>query len=468
MLDSLLRAFGITSPRGDAAMINACIREYAGAEIFRDSNAPYIKDNPFRRALINTRFAALDLDRPLGLDELHSNASLIANRVLLSIYERDFVLLPAADIAGKRQDFEAYYSEQLRVLGELVRPHLERYLFQCVEREVSVTGPWTIDAFLSYFEDYRQRFTAGDNQVLMDAITGARDPVSAAMMYLIQLAGDFLVESSAMTRNVLGNYGPLQSALFKVVIDECGYGVHETKHSTLFQKVLERSGLDAVPHTYWQLYLPSSLYLNNYYNYICKNHASLFRYIGAILQVETAFRVTCRQMAAMMKSVFGPSAEIDYFTEHVHIDEHHSRMVLETLVVPAVKAYGNSVLIDIVRGFEESLVVGQVYTEGLLGHVTWADSFVTQSDSGVRAGHDSDRASPADGAGNGAAKGAWSGTSICDVDTIYQVQSGSLDIVVGYQSSLRVGSSGSARVPRGRLHALVPGPGCVYTEQGVA
>jgi len=31
-------------------------------------------------------------------------------------------------------------------------------------------------------------------------------------------------------------------------------------------------------------------------------------------------------MAEMMRAVFGPDAEVQYFLEHVHIDNHHSRM----------------------------------------------------------------------------------------------------------------------------------------------
>jgi hypothetical protein len=238
MLTNLIEAVERPGRRGDPALINQLIREYAGTDIFRQPEVPYIPDNPFRRPLLTPSFESLELDRPLRLEELHGNASLVANRVLLSIYERDFVMLPSADLSAKRKDFESYYSEGMRSTGEVIRPYLERYLFQCVEREVNVSGAWTVEAFTAYFEDYRARLKASDNQALMDAITSAKDPVAAAKMYLVQLAGDFLVESSAMSRNVLGNFGPLQSALFTVVIDECGYGVHETKHSTLFQKVL--------------------------------------------------------------------------------------------------------------------------------------------------------------------------------------------------------------------------------------
>jgi hypothetical protein len=469
MLESLISSFDTApqggTPQGDTGVIHDCIRAYASAEIFAEMDALSIADNPFRRPLINRHFGALELGQPLELTELHSNASLIANRLLLSIYERDFVFLPSADIAAKQGDLEVFYSERLRVLGEIIRPHLERYLFQRVEQEVSVSGPWTMDAFASYFEDYRERFAASDNLALMETITSARDPVAAAKMYLIQLAGDFLLESSAMTRNVMGNFGPLQSALFKIVIDEYGYGVHETKHSTLFQKVLKSCGLNNGAHAYWQLYLPSSLFLNNYYNYLSKNHTRLFRYIGGLLQIETAFRVTCKQMAAMMKSVFGASAEVDYFTEHVHIDTHHSRMVMETLVVPAVQRYGDSVLMDIIRGFEESQVIGQVFSAGLSEHMTWADSF---------AKHNSRQPAEASGASVpqamrvSAGDDRWTGTYILEVDTVYNVDSGQMDIVTGYKNPLRLGAGESALVPRGRLHALAPESGCTYTMQSIA
>jgi hypothetical protein len=377
----------------------------------------------------------------------------------MSIYERDFVFLPTRSLESKWDDFQIYYSDELRLKGEAVRPQLERYVFSSAEREIQLSGTWSLEAFEAYFDDFRKNLTASDNARLMTAITSAHNPVSAAHTYLIQLAGDFLVESSAMARNAIGNYGQLQSELFKVVIDECGYGVHSTKHSTLFQKVMESQNLDPVPHTYWQFYLPTSLYLFNYYNYICRDHRHLFRYIGAILQVETSFGVTCKQMADMMRSVFGPNAETDYFLEHVHIDNHHSRMVFEDLVRPSVKIYGNAALHDILRGFEESLLIGAAATAGMLSQITWADSLEAKQGENQKDETRPLRLAPLT---QPAPDRRWEGTWMSDEETTYTVKAGELDVVAGYGTVATFGAGQHTRIPAGILYSIRTSSDCVF------
>jgi hypothetical protein len=459
MLASLLSDVTEAAPGADGALLNRCVRAYAAAGIFKELDRPWVEDNPFLRPLLNGEFLGFDAAAPLPLDKLASNASLVANRILMSIYERDFVFLPRHELDRKWDNFQSYYSDELRLLGEIMRPQLERYVFSSVKGEVTVSGAWTIEAFEAYFDDFRRGFKAEGNQKVMAAITSARNPIAAAQTYLIQLAGDFLVESSAMARNTVGNYGPLQSELFKVVIDECGYGVHPVKHSTLFERVLQSRGLDPVPHTYWQFYLPTSFYLNNYYSYICRDHRHLFRYFGAILQVETAFRITCKQMTDMMTSVFGQHAETDYFTEHIHIDQHHSRMVLENLIVPAVKTYGNSVLADIVRGFEESQIVGSVFGGGLMAQIEWADSFFAAPEGDSPPEQTPLRVVPFGELGE---ERRWEGTRVSDVDTVYLVRSGELDLVAGYGVVATFGADQRVRVPAGMLYALCPSADCAY------
>lgn len=450
------------------ATFDRCLEEYAAADIFKRRNVPWAEDNPFRRPLPSgaarpgsNDFDELNTSAPLSLPGLRSNASLLANRLLMSIYERDFVFLPDTDLTGKWGDFEAYYGEDLRVRGEVIRAHLEPFVFASLAKEVSISGKWTLETFNAYFEDFRRTFTATGNAAVMAQITNAANPVAAAETYLIQLAGDFLVESSAMARNAIGNYGRLQSELFKVVIDECGYGVHATRHSTLYQKVLISRGLNPIPHTYWEFYLPSSFYLNNYYSYICRNHRHLFRYFGAILQVETAFSVTCRQMADMMNAVFGPTAETQYFLEHVHIDNHHSRMVLEEIVVPAVKTYGESVLGEILYGFEESRIVGDVFSEGLKRQLAWGDSFFAPP-------MGADRHSPGlpvRAVADRDLSRTWTGTRMSGPGVTLTVKSGELDLVAAYGICITLATGQTVAVPSDVLYAICPSASCDWEAE---
>ena len=438
-----------------ALVADAALEAFIGRSIYAESKDLLNPDNPFRRPISNDAFTGWDCEE-YTLDDLCSNGSLVANRVLLSIYEQDFVFLPRTGFdAAKRSAFAEFYDRDARVTGEILSCRLEKLLFSCVSKAVHVSGDWNVKSFEAYFEDFKQRFRAEQLSYLMDSIASMRDPVGGARMFLVQIAGDFLVESSAMARNVVGNYGPVQSELFKVVIDECGYGVFKTKHSTLFENVLQSQGLDPIPHTYWQLYLPTSMYLNNYYNCICRDHARVFRYFGAILQVETAFRLTCEIMARMMKNVFGPSAHIEYFREHTHIDDHHSRMVMEKIVVPIVESHGEFALREIVRGFEESLVVGDQFTAGIQRQIDWIDR--VDRDDAIRRLPAGGRPRPMH-----AASGGLCGTKMADAEIGYQVMSGRLDFVFGIDKHFTLNAGDCITIPPNVLYGVSAPEDCDY------
>ena len=63
-----------------------------------------------------------------------------------------------------------------------------------------------------------------------------------------------------------------QSELFKIFIDEFGYGLYSAKHSTIFKGMLASVGLRTDLHAYWNFYLNSSLVGMNYFNYLTEDH----------------------------------------------------------------------------------------------------------------------------------------------------------------------------------------------------
>ncbi|KMQ80554.1 hypothetical protein BPMI_04742 [Candidatus Burkholderia pumila] len=89
-----------------------------------------------------------------------------------------------------------------------------------------------------------------------------------------------------MARNVLGNFSAHQSELFKILIEEYGYGMHEKKHSTIFEEMMRQAGLNATTHHYWQFYTAPSMALTNYFHYISANHQHFFRYLGALFTIR--------------------------------------------------------------------------------------------------------------------------------------------------------------------------------------
>lgn len=448
----------------DPAFFKRCLIEYGESALFIDTEEWLSDDNPYRRTLRPHVFKYLDFSRPLRRDELLTYTGLSANRTLLTIYESDFLLLPRKDFGAKRQDFEEFYSPRLKVLGEIVRPELESFLFHFLGEEISVTGHWTASSLKAYLEDYARSIRQGSDNKAMAAILGSADPVHAAKTFLIQLAGDFLLESSAMSRNILGRYGAIQSALFKVVIDEYGYGVHKTKHSTVFERLLERCGLDSSPHTYWQFYLTSSLLLNNYYNWICRDHSRFFRYLGAIYQAETAFIASCQQMADMMRQVFGADAEVQYFLEHVHIDQHHSRMVLDELIMPAIESFGEGIILDIVRGFEEGKLLGDIAEQDFCQQVRWSDN-----GGKYKTLHPAIYARIKEGSIHPKMqqfvepRGELSVTHVHDGDELCHIQSGVMRFVTGHERYTLLHAGEGTVIQRNRLHgAIIDSEECVY------
>jgi hypothetical protein len=439
--------------------------QYGESDLFVDVDEWHTFDNPYRRTLRPHVFKHLDFSKPASLDEILNYTSLTACRVLLTTYEQDFVLLPERGFTNKRADFEEFYSPRSAALASVVRPWLERYLFESIERAVSISGRWTAESLAAYFQDFADSFKKSRENKSMAAISGSSDPAHAARTFVIQCAGDFLLEASAMGRNVLGHHGPLQSELFKIVIDEFGYGVHNSKHSTLFESLLTAVSLDPRPHAYWQFYLTSSLLLNNYYNRVARDHRMYFRYLGALFQSETAFIYSCSDVTDMLSSVFGKGAETRYFREHIHIDEHHSRMVFDKLVKPAVETYGEGVILEIVRGFEEAKLLGELAERDFCEQVRWADggqrykglhpAVFKRIEAGDLQPPSQTFVEP---------RGELSVTHVHDGDELCHVNSGVLHFINGNDRHVVLNPGEGTVILRNRLHgAIVDSEECVYT-----
>jgi quercetin dioxygenase-like cupin family protein len=448
----------------DYEHFKSCLIEYGKTGLFQDTEEWVLEDNPYRRTLRPHIFKHLNFSNPLTRENLLTYNSLTANRTLLTVYEGDFVFLPKHDFDGKQDDFKAFYDPKLLALGGLIRPWLEQYIFSFLETEVLITGNWTSATVEEYFSDYLETVRKTENSLVMDKIETSSDPVHAAKTFLIQLAGDFLVESSAMSRNIIGYYGPLQSELFKLVIDEYGYGVHQTKHSTLFEQTLLSVGLESTPHTYWQFYLTSSLLLNNYFNYICADHSKLFRYLGATFYAETTFIKSCELMAKTLKKVFGSTIDVRYFLEHVHIDQHHSRMAFDGLIKPAIATYGEAIIPEIVRGFEEAKLLSEIADQDFINQVDWADNglkykgLASLVHNKIQDGSIQSKmqqfVEP---------RGELSVTHVHDGDELCYIESGIMRFVTGHERHTILHAGEGTVIQRNRLHgAIINSEECVY------
>lgn len=450
------------------AALREAVVQYATNPVYLDNEDWENHDNPYRRQLRPQVLPHLDFDDVPGRENILNYTSLATQRLLTSIYEADLVFFPKSGLKGKEEDFRAFYSPGNRALGERIRPALERYAFGFLDDEVETSGKWTAETLDSYL-DGLDMGDAEEQSPVEAAITGSTDPERAARMWLAQFAPDFLSEASPMMRNVLGYYGKPQSEWFKVVIDEYGYGVHETKHSTLFERTLESVGLKSDLHRYWQYYLNSSLLLNNYFHYLGKNHELFFRYVGALFYTESSLVDFCRRADRLLHGVFGDEVDTTYFTEHVHIDQHHGRMAREKIIKPLVEAHGEGVIPEIVRGIEEYRVLLDVADGDFSAQIAWMDDQPELKKlhdpvfEGLKQGKvDAPVAHLVE------PRGELSNTHCHDGDELCHIVSGTMRFESGLGSSLTLQAGEGVVIKRNRLHgANIESDECVYEIHSV-
>ncbi|MET0648737.1 MAG: iron-containing redox enzyme family protein [Pyrinomonadaceae bacterium] len=443
--------------------IRRYVRLYAANPLFGYLKEWVIADNPYRRPVDQQTVTRHDFSRPLKREEALNASALAAQRMLFNVYETDLVFLPEKDFAAKRGDFVSFYSNENKLLGELIRPTLESHLFGFLEDEIEVSGKWSGAAVQAYLQSVVESHERSELTSLQ-LILSAPEPERAAAALLIQVAGDFLTESSSSARNLLGKFGSVQSELFKIALDDYGYGVHQAKHSTLFENTMTTCGLLADAHAYWHFYLTGSLALNNYYHYVCRDHSKVFRALGAIAIGESLFAHTCRKFSEMLRAVFGGKVDTYYFDEHYHIDAHHGRMAVDNVVAPAVAKYGDSIIPEIIRGMEELQLITTLADEDFMAQVAWAGELEKHRDDAARlfGGDLGDEVEATKTAGV-AHEGDAVITRACDTELLCRVDSGALDVVAGHGQSIQLREGEGVRIPRHRLHGLSStSPRCLY------
>lgn len=433
---------------------------FANSHLFYDDEHRY-EMNFFGRRIRPHVLKFLDFTTPAPIEELGNYAAFAANRVLFAMNETDFLLLPTTT-PFYPDDFDEFYCNERRASAAVGVPFLENYLFGFLSNEIQVSDSWSLKQVKNYFTDFLESSRKIKTLDSAQAILDSRDPKNIAKDWLVQLAPDFLIESSPMARYASENYGEIGANLFKIIIDELGYGEFEKKHSTLYQRTLMSVGLNDTPHYYWQYYLNSSLLLANYYHMITRNKRHIFRYIGAIYLAETGFMTSCRIWRDALVSAL-PEIDVRYFNEHCHIDIDHSRMALEGLVVPAIERYGPLAAREIVQGFEEARWLGEFAERDFSAQARWKDEAEDN-----KALHDKIISKVKSTRGIECAqfvepKGELSVTHSHDEDELCHVVSGEMEFLNGFEKSTILGPGEGIIIKKNRLHgALISSEECIY------
>jgi hypothetical protein len=270
----------------------------------------------------------------------------VKHQALMRCYQARYVLLPSeAPVGGLLGHMQRHYDPGRLQALDAVRPGLEAELIAPLVREgTGASAAAYIEAMLAEIGG------AGENPfTAWLATTDRRD--DHYRNFLVQSSPDLLAEASASALGVVGEFGEPQSALFRILIDEFGYGSYPKKHSILYRAAMRGFGLGDEYNGYWPLWDTEALRLHNVIHWLFQNPRNVFRQVGFLLYAEAAYQRSTQAHYRHL-SRFNPDVDARYFGEHAHIDLHHSRMIIEEVVAPLVAKFGEAVGTEVVVGAE--------------------------------------------------------------------------------------------------------------------
>lgn len=311
-------------------------------------------------ASIGRRLAARSGSQPpavwdlrIGADDLAADpASLrhLQHLTLMRAYQGRYILLPSVTPTGSIVERLKRHYDPVEMAGlETLRHGLEADLvapLAAAARTEAAARDWR-----EYADALLPEIIAQPETAFVSYLRGSPHREAQYRHFLLQSSADLLAEASASALGVVGEFGAPQSALFRILIDEFGYGVHGRKHSVLYRAVMRDFGLSEEYNACWPLFDTTALELHNVIHHLFQNPANFFMQVGFLLFAETAYQRSTQDHFRYLRE-FHPDADARYFGEHAHIDLHHTAMVINEVAAPLVAAYGDEVGVEIVAGAE--------------------------------------------------------------------------------------------------------------------
>ncbi len=270
------------------------------------------------------------------------------HQTLMRAYQARYMLLPETAPAGSIIDhLNRHYDPEAMSRLEALRHGLEAELI------TPLLAPARAGVPDQDFDDWTDDLVTGLRAGPESSLTAwlADHPAGEAHYrnFLLQSSADLLAEASASALGVIGEFGAPQSALFRILIDEFGYGAHAKKHSVLYRAVMRDFGLPDEYNAGWPLFDTAALELHNAIHFLFQNPRNFFLQIGFLLFAETAYQRSTRDHFRYL-SQHHPAVDARYFGEHAHIDLHHTRMVIDEVARPLVAQYGPEAGREIIAG----------------------------------------------------------------------------------------------------------------------
>lgn len=286
----------------------------------------------------------------------HSDATAVLHaqqQTLMRAYQARYIVLPPAPAEGSIiTELNRRYDPTELARLEASRPALERTLI-APRADAAIRSAADRDV-IAYAEALLPRLRAEPENPFTAFLRSTPSREHHYRDFLLQSSADLLAEASASAFGVIGAFGTPQSALFRILIDEFGYGAHDRKHSVLYQAVMRAFGLCDVYDAYAPLFDSVSLDLHNTIHWLFQNPRNIFLQAGFLLFAETAYQRSTADHFRYLRE-FHPTADARYFSEHGHIDLHHTRMVIDDVCAPFVTTYGAAAGAEIVAGAELTL-----------------------------------------------------------------------------------------------------------------
>jgi hypothetical protein len=272
------------------------------------------------------------------------------HQTLMRAYQARYIVLPSASTNRSIvADLDRRYEPAELARLEATRPALERILIAPhveAANKIAASGNAT-----GYAEALLARLRIEPENPFTAFLRTAPGREHHYRDFLLQSSADLLAEASASAFGVIGAFGAPQSALFRILIDEFGYGAHDRKHSVLYQAVMRDFGLCDTYDAYAPLFDSVSLEFHNTVHWLFQNPRNVFRQAGFLLFAETAYQRSTADHFRYLRE-FHPNADGRYFSEHAHIDLHHTQMVIDEVCAPFITRYGAEAGAEIVAGAE--------------------------------------------------------------------------------------------------------------------
>jgi mannose-6-phosphate isomerase-like protein (cupin superfamily) len=239
-----------------------------------------------------------------------------------------------------------------------------------------------------------------------------------------------------------------------------GKSLDAVRQRSSLQSLARSCGSMETPHAYWQFYLSSSIALTNYFHCVARDHSKFFRYLGALYHHRVIFNAHCRQYMEMLQSTFGPGSDTRYFAEI------RPGTLFPDLLEPTLDAYGERVIDEIARGFEEYRILSEIAEEDFIAQIRWSSRTEEYKEKArlIAQRIESEKMN-IDLETYVESCEERSTTHVHDTDRLLVIESGEMDFWSCFGPAIRFNAGDQMLIPKSRLHgSVVLSDECTYHQ----